>query len=96
MLSQVMLSQLAVTLDRMDWRLPLLTVKIGVYMKSVMISGIEVAVDDENRYLQLDDVLDIAPEMWRLISERYTGYEAMFCYHNTSTRYRRLMLQKKG
>ena len=39
-----------------------------------MVSGIEVAVDDENRYLQLDDVFDIAPEMWRLISERYTGY----------------------
>jgi len=53
-------------------------------MKVVDISGIDVLIEDDEKYLQINDAHSLDMVFWGQIKSRYMGFEVMFCYHNTT------------
>lgn len=53
-------------------------------MKKINIDGIEVVVEDTDRYLQINDICgaDLG-RIWEQIKTDYRRYDRWFCYHNT-------------
>jgi len=52
-------------------------------MENVRIAGVEVLVNDNERYLQVNDVCVLNEIFWQAIKTRYQSYEIHFCYHTT-------------
>ena len=48
------------------------------------IDGIDIFVNEKEKYLQLNDISDLSEAKWGVIAERYSGYDVTFCYHGTS------------
>ena len=53
-------------------------------MNKVTIAGVDILVDSEEKYLQINDVYDLRESLWNQIAERYAGFDAVFCYHSTT------------
>lgn len=53
-------------------------------MTNVTLDGIEVFLEDNDKYLQINDITgaDLS-RIWEHISREYADYDKWFCYHNT-------------
>ena len=53
-------------------------------MKKIDIDGIEVFVEDNDQYLQINDICDAdLSRIWGKIKIDYASYDKWLCYHNT-------------
>jgi len=48
------------------------------------ILGIDVLVDEAEKYLQINDSFDMDISFWEQLQSRYAGYDVAFCYHNSA------------
>ena len=53
-------------------------------MQSVIIKGIEIAANDGENYIQINDIgIKETEEIWDELAKNYAGCTADFCFHNT-------------